>query len=113
MSNVKAHATMLLRKRALPLLCVAAGSLHAQPSSGADVWKGIAEEDLRRSFSIYENCPEPAKIAISLVESTALQNGAVRLVERWSLTGCNRERSYQVIFNPDLGTGLSYKSWPR
>lgn len=104
---------MLLRKLAVSLVCATAGSLYAQSSSGDEFWKGIAEEDLRRNFSFNERCPEPAQIAISLVESTVLQSGAVRLVERWSLTGCNRERNYRVIFNPDLDSGLSYKLWPQ
>ena len=103
---------MLTRTLAAILILTVAGSLHAQRHSAGDFWRSIAEEDLRRYFAFLENCNEPAKIEIAIVESTTLQAGTVRSVERWSLTGCSRVRSYRVIFNPDSATGLSFKELP-
>lgn len=103
---------MLTRTLAVLLLFTTAGSLNAQPKSAGDFWRGIAEEDLRRSFSFSENCPGPATIETVIVETTTLQTGSIRSVERWSLSGCNKVRSYRVVFNPDPVTGLSFKAWP-
>jgi hypothetical protein len=73
----------------------------------------MTEEDLRRGFAFFEKCQENAQLVIIVIERSELQSGQVRTVERWSFTGCDRVREYQVTFNPDPFTGSSYRLWPK
>ena len=95
------------------LLLVLSPSVFSQVASDQNFWRSITEEDLRRGFAFFENCQEKAQLVTIVIERAELQIGQVRSVERWSFTGYDRVREYQVSFNPDPFTGSSYKLWPK
>lgn len=76
-------------------------------------WRSITEIDLRGAFIFYEKCPEKAQLDTTVIERSELQSGIFRSVERWTFTGCEKVREYQVTFYPDLYTGSSYRLWPK
>ena len=98
----------------LPLNEIAQKSSDELPSDDVDaVWRRIAVEDITGTFAINENCREKPLIKVTPVTSVRREDGVVRVTEKWSLSGCEREKAWQVNFNPDSSTGLSFFLWER
>ena len=98
----------------LPFNETAQKSSDELPSNDVDTeWQRIAREDITDTFAINENCREKLLINVTPVTSVRREDGVVRVTEKWSVLGCDREKSWQVNFNPDPSTGLSFFLWER
>ena len=98
----------------LPLNETAQNSPHQLPSDGIDAeWRRMAVEDITGTFAVSENCREKPLINVIPVTSVRREDGVMRVTEKWSVSGCDREKSWQVNFNPDPSTGLSFFLWER
>lgn len=93
----------------LPFNETAQKSSDELPSDDVDAeWQRIAVEDITGTFAINENCREKPLINVIPVTSVRREDVVVRVTEKWSVLGCDREKSWQVNFNPDPSTGLSF-----
>ena len=98
----------------LPFNQTAQKSSDELPSDEVDAkWRRIAVEDITGTFAINENCREKPLINVTPVTSVRREDGVVRVTEKWCVSGCDREKSWQVNFNPDPSTGLSFFLWER
>jgi hypothetical protein len=71
----------------------------------------VADEDLRKLFALDANCRERLSITSEVIDVTPVSDRVARVTEKWTVIGCNQKYVWRVIFNPDSGTGMSYRLW--
>jgi hypothetical protein len=75
--------------------------------------RAFAEMQLRKEFAFEAKCSDQARIASEVVGKSALSNGAARVVEKWAISGCGKEQLWEVTFNPDMDSDVSFIGWAR
>lgn len=113
---ISAGVALLMSKAAvaapLPMTDTAKISSSGVRDDDVDAtWRRMAAEDITGTFAISENCREKPLIEVTPVASVRRDDGVLRVTEKWNLSGCGREKAWQVIFNPDSSTGLSFFLW--
>jgi hypothetical protein len=71
-------------------------------------WRRLARADLTRIFAEVENCFLLPDVKVIAIESRRRSDGVLRETERWVVSGCGKQKEWVVIFNPDIGSGLTY-----